>query len=222
MVRAILREIRAPGTGKTVTRRLAWGKQFAASDEAVRPDCGWKHDGGGLYSRPTPWQKVKPGDVLWIRETWRTENAFNGIKPNDLPWWEVPALGGPMPIWYEADGAPPLRPGLFPNQWAATKRVAIHLPAVGARIKLTVAGAALEPIQAITDDGAIAEGARCFTQLCGRPAWTMDQEHGNPITTPRAAFGAFWRFLHGAASWDLNPEVVAISFKPELIDRTAR
>jgi hypothetical protein len=56
MVRALLREVREPGTGKTQTRRLAWsvGKLDRAH---VR--------------KSSIWQRAKPGDRVWVKETWQ-------------------------------------------------------------------------------------------------------------------------------------------------------
>lgn len=53
MVRAMLREVQEPGTGKTMTRRLAWTGRKAA-------------DGEGF--RPSPWQRVTAGDRIYVRE----------------------------------------------------------------------------------------------------------------------------------------------------------
>src|ERR1700693_260058 len=58
MVRATLREVQEPGTGKTETRRSAWTGRKAA-------------DGEGF--RPSPWQRVKAGDRLWVREAFASE-----------------------------------------------------------------------------------------------------------------------------------------------------
>lgn len=61
MVRALIREVEHPGDGKTQTRRLAWrSKEVAANDHIL----------GSTVSRsvvPSPWQKVKVGDRLWVR-----------------------------------------------------------------------------------------------------------------------------------------------------------
>jgi len=51
MVRAIIREIEHPGTGKTQTRRI------------IKPGRGlWESDGGELKPIPT----YQPGMLLWV------------------------------------------------------------------------------------------------------------------------------------------------------------
>src|SRR5438477_7174905 len=51
MVRALL------AGDKTMTRRLAWRQ---VEDKLA---CG-------VIDVPSPWQRVQPGDHLWVRETW--------------------------------------------------------------------------------------------------------------------------------------------------------
>lgn len=63
MVCALIREAEHPGTGKTMTRRLAW-------KYGVTPPADW------AVKPATPWQRVKPGDRLWVRERgWRSKNG---------------------------------------------------------------------------------------------------------------------------------------------------
>ena len=57
MILALLREAAEPGTGKSMTRRLAWSKPLEHHDPSV---AGTVH--------ATPWQSVKPGDRLWVKE----------------------------------------------------------------------------------------------------------------------------------------------------------
>jgi hypothetical protein len=61
MVRALLREAAAPGTGKRQTRRLAWKRCRRADRGAVEREDGW--------FQPTRWQAVLPGDQMWVRES---------------------------------------------------------------------------------------------------------------------------------------------------------
>lgn len=72
---------------KTETRRLAWHPWKPLSDER-----GGKVGLGGEtrpnpfpteFRNPTVWQKAKPGDRLWVRETWRDQlNTYGcGYEP---------------------------------------------------------------------------------------------------------------------------------------------
>lgn len=70
MVLALLREIEKPGTGKTMTRRLAW--RPAKKGEKVGEGSRIQAEGATpfvqtvtAHLRPSSWQKVEPGDRLW-------------------------------------------------------------------------------------------------------------------------------------------------------------
>lgn len=99
MVRAILREIEQPGTGKTQTRRV------------LRED-----------ERP----RYAVGDRLWVREAWSGRCEFRDVPPAKRESFATP--DGPIlreDIWYWADGAPETgdyerpRPPLFMPRWAS-------------------------------------------------------------------------------------------------------
>lgn len=82
MVLALLREIENPGTGKRQTRRLAWTVRDV-NDNHVRV--------------PTSWQRVKPGDWLWVRENIGARKATSLLTGKELEGniWEA---------FYVADG----------------------------------------------------------------------------------------------------------------------
>ena len=134
MVQAILREIRAPGTGKTMTRRLA--ERFVP---AKHPPAGMEGKVGEY--RPTRWVKVQPGDRLWVRETWG--HTGSGI-------WTVQsamnAYGGNVVYRADDDGA---LTGWFPS---------IHMPKLFSRLTLLVTATRTEQLQDINEEDARAEG----------------------------------------------------------------
>lgn len=166
MVRALL------DGRKTMTRRMAWR---------------WKVHLEKLPTQePTPWQNVKPGDRLWVRET-----ALYWIRNSDNKRVKVAA--------YAAEGYQ-LETG---ERWTPS----IHMPRWASRLTLHVTATKIERLQSISSADAIAEG--CGVML----------DHPNPSSThepfPALAFRDLWRRLHGPASWDANPDVVAITFKVE-------
>lgn len=166
---------------KTQTRRLAW-----QSDPDPQAD-DW----------PTIWQRVKPGDRLWVRET-----------------WDDPA-GERRPI-YRADLSPEQQDesdrinricrGL--KGIASPWRPSIHMPRWASRLTLVVTSTRIERLQDISDEDAEAEGCQGY--------WShLD----NRFILARENFGDLWDSLHGAtpnANWDANPEVVALSFTAHL------
>src|SRR5690242_10686432 len=75
---------------KTMTRRLAWRDGSFVGDRLPKPSEHITHHNLGstpipLSHPPSPWQKVKPGDRLWVREAWKPHSIFEAIKPRDIP-----------------------------------------------------------------------------------------------------------------------------------------
>ena len=175
MVRALL------DGRKTQTRRLAWREG--------------KYSYG--YLAPTIWQKVRPGDRLWVRETW--VHTGTGV-------WSVGdavrALDGK--VIYRADGEPK-GVGWFPS---------IHMPRWASRITLTVTETRRQRLQEISEDDAKAEG--CGLYVAGHGWITMEELRADPgysvYLVARHGFQDIWRNLHGRESWDKNPEVIALTF----------
>ena len=173
MVRALL------DGRKARTRRLAW---TLPKPNGAR-SAGESIDRGG-FAKPTPWQKVRPGDRLWIREAWRTLQTWDCLAPRQL-------ADDPKKITFEAD--PEHRNPL----WAFGKlRPAIHMPRWASRITLRVTEVRRQRLHEITDADARAEG-------------TTIVEGG---LRPVEAFMQLWDHLHGGGAWRANPEIVRLSF----------
>ena len=99
---------------KTMTRRLAWRTS---------------HRPGAMGPTPTPWQKRKPGDLLWVREAFATTG------------------GGPV-RYYATDHVHELR----------RKRPSIHMPRWASRLTLEITETRIERLQDISEADALAEG----------------------------------------------------------------
>lgn len=228
MVKALLREVEAPGTGKTMTRRPAWDAK------------------GG----PTDWQKVRPGDRLWVREAWRVSRNYDGVAPRDLPPRKMTVMFGaggsiagvvkfpsdrPRPA---ADYLPdPNWPTTLPD-WAGRLRPSIHMPRWASRLTLLVSAVRVERLQDISEEDAIAEGiyrvdptpeeiasGECtpddfvFMAPGTRRGYGLTKEdRASEQWGPNArfAFRLLWQSLHGQDAWDANPWIVALRFRPVL------
>lgn len=158
---------------KTETRRLAWSLPY------VSPD---------FPGKPKAWQKVKAGDLLWVRESFLEENhkAERGVHKAFSDFW------------YEATDAV----DLLPTKW----RSPYHMPRRASRFTLRVTAVKTEPVQNISDEDAIAEGIIHEAGACRVPGMELWG------STPKLAYRLLWQMLHGDESWDANPEVVAITF----------
>ena len=225
MIRAILREIEAPGAGKTQTRRVLKlgnrrpdyiGPRGCTDD----PSCwGWSDDERGDYWLVkrgegdkgildwSDWSGAyRPGDRLWVRETWAAGACANGLAPRCLhPGFWLRDNGG---LWYAADEAEPAHP-VTPK---GPNRPGIHMPRWASRLTLHVTDVRVQRLQDISEDDARAEGCPCQSDddLCGMEAagWFRD----------------LWDSLNAErAPWASNPWVVAVTFRPVLsnIDRVA-
>lgn len=190
MVRALLEG------RKTMTRRLAW------DIARIGPE---------FPGKPSRWQRVKPGDRLWVRESL----DLRGDRP-DLPIWQASyrADGAPLDLSVPAnlafaEGKADQRRGRFINS--------IHMPRSFSRLTLIVEGVKIERLQDISEDDAMAEGVPP-EKCCGIPTDACGTHLGGCCGQPEIAdlkedFRELWLDLHGSESWNANPEVVAISFR---------
>ena len=171
---------------KIMTRRLAWTVRNPPKKEleAARAE-GY----AGVLKKTvsSPWQRVKPGDRLWVREAFCWPNGQKKVAwhRTDSPW----------------DGDDSIK-------W----RPSIHMPRRVSRLTLIVEATKIEPLQEITEYDARAEGVEfrdgCFgtwnadgTMRCGGAENAVE------------AFRCLWINLHGSGSWEANPEVVALTVR---------
>ncbi len=192
MIRALL------GGCKTMTRRMAWRE---VADFGMRSAAMLDKEGKS-WAR-TPWQRVKPGDRLWVRENL--------------------AVMGNWGVWHDASGVP--ASGQFlddidPRGRAILERYApteatdsaripsIHMPRWASRLTLVVTATKIERLQDISESDAQAEGMPMPYIGDGDPPFT---EQATTVSR-RMQFRNLWKLLHGDASWDDNPEVVAFTF----------
>ena len=141
-------------------------------------------------SVPTLWQNTKPGDRLWVKEGWR---------------WNVDYHTPVYRAEWSKDEAPPV-PDFF-YRW----RSPLHLARKDSRLTLTVTATKIEPVQAISEADAEAEGIGEPYLGDGDPPFT---EQAIMVSRVKQ-FRNLWMDLHGKESWANNPEVVALSFTVE-------
>ena len=136
----------------------------------------------------------RPGDILYVRETWCNVNK-PGVKPE---------------YYYLADTV--YCEDYDRSEWRW--RPSIHMPKEAARIFLRVKDVRAERLREIDEDGAIAEGLYKGWRLFGR---------GSLALSARQAFMWLWTYITrkspAAETWACNPWVWVISFerceKPE-------
>ena len=163
MVRAIL------DGRKTVTRRLMKPQPYSEKTDGPLfwrwKDCQWADGGLGFPESGTEdHAPYKPGDILYVRETWAHGYIETGDKegPNDSWFEETPVgcsgyLGELGYFHYRADNEE------YFNEINIRWKPSIHMPKEAARIFLRVTDVRAERLQSIDEDGAIAEGCAPVT-----------------------------------------------------------
>lgn len=201
MVRALL------DGRKTMTRRLAWSSCKKCQRGEHR--CRWWN-----AQKPSPWQRGKPGDQLWVRESLQ---RFNG-NPRATAQYASTMTGVPhrgvVNGWCDGRAF-----------WAWDRPIlpSIHMPRWASRLTLIVTATKIERLQEITDDDAKAEGIKPGEiEVEGKiiKVWFGASQNAAD-ESPRRAFTILWEQLHNprgyssddvSTCWAANPEVVAISF----------
>ncbi|VVN70895.1 hypothetical protein PS718_00420 [Pseudomonas fluorescens] len=173
----------------------------------------------------------KPGDRLWVRETWYCDHSevMRGpyLKPDDLDVSEARDDGT---LVYAADGLTPYEADQ--PVW----KPSIHMPRWACRILLEITDVRVERLQDISEEQAQAEG--CFFTDYGRkcghtgsgwtevgdcPApeahhpqrngwmWDKTSSPNECLGTATWAFANLWQSVGG--DWDANPWLWVVEFK---------
>jgi len=202
MVRAILREIERPGTGKTQTRRVAGEAIPGMHLDRVGP-TGWQFTGEGGSPRIPYRPKHAIGDRLYVREAWHAARSLNSTSPRDIPRDADIEHAATARSYAEIGLKGKLRPAMFLPRWAS-------------RITLIVTDVRVQRLQEIDEVDALAEGVR---EGYGDPAYEWE------ALSYRRRFNLLWDHLNAARGygWDANPWVAAYTFRPILgnIDQVA-
>jgi hypothetical protein len=180
MVRAIL-EAR-----KTQTRRVVKDIECGADGHPYWP--GTKK--GGAFLHPSQCPYGKPGDRLWVRETWKVMDPAEADVMFAADEMQRRCLDSPDHWWR----------GKRPD---ARWRPSIHMPRWACRLVLEVTDVRVERLQDVSEEDAKAEGAVPYTPPhgCVSPhqrvpgpgfdgARLGDQPH-------RLAFADLWESIHG-------------------------
>ncbi len=194
MVRAIL------DGRKTQTRRIVNPQPFAGkSDEAMRARFielgalgrdesltallnGARN--AGFIDVKCPYGK--PGDRLWVRETWSHDAA--SVEQCRAKYED--AMGGPCygPYYRATECAPDTL------RWIPS----IHMPRWASRINLGITSVRVERLQDISRGDCMAEG-------CPFPNMAESD--------PKKWYADLWDSINGNGAWDKNPWVWVVEFK---------
>lgn len=202
MVRAILEG------RKTVTRRPV------KVQPRSKGDIGSYGLGQPFIRHPDPTKRNpecpfgRPGDRLWVRETWYCDHfeVQKGpyLKPDDLDLAEARECGE---LVYAADGLTPYEADQ--PVW----KPSIHMPRWASRILLEITNVRVEQLQDISEEQAIAEGVRLYTDHAELGDWYHVEGIETYSASPRKSFELLWQQINGVDAWYKNPWVWVVEFK---------
>jgi hypothetical protein len=169
------------------------------------------NDRGKFVDYPCPYGK--PGDLLYVRETWRQYHVVdsNGnwgdltldFAADNPPM--VPMMDGDGCQMWNRDGSEkfiPWKPG-------------IHLPKAKSRIWVEVTDVRVERLQDISESDARFEGIERGTTCSGGAQQLQYRIYPHQLWTPdpRHSFRSLWQSINPPDSWAENPWVWVVSFK---------
>jgi hypothetical protein len=144
----------------------------------------------------------KPGDRLWVRETWKaflkaSKHNTGGFKAYDPSPSKVTSR-----LEFRADqNEEQARRDL--TKW----RPSIFMPRWASRITLEVTGVRVERLQEISEADAKAEGIEELSH--GFRDYLKRDVQMDAVSS----YESLWESINGAGSWDANPWVWVIEFK---------
>ncbi|AEL24056.1 hypothetical protein [Cyclobacterium marinum] len=141
----------------------------------------------------------KPGDLLWVRETWR-----HFLSPDhQITKFDYKAN------WSEGIISHPKNKGIW--------RPSIHMPKTAARIWLMVEEIGMERVHDISKEDAIAEGVRYIQSenIFNKGYFNyLRQDLDEPnFNSPISSFNSLWVLINGEASFEANPWVWVVKYR---------
>jgi hypothetical protein len=220
MVRAIL------AGNKTQTRRVVKTNHAGCGKSCHPAVLSITHRGGGFfgfdaseelrqqYITTFPFGTIKcphgkPGERLWVRESWRTRREWDKISPNKLP---IPADELKAdPEWCRDQYITYAVADEEAEKMHGRGRPSIHMPRWASRINLEITAVRVERLQDISEADALAEGISWPDD--GRPP--IDLTGMSNLRIAAFKYKELWESINGAGSWAANPWVWVIEFKPK-------
>lgn len=187
---------------KTQTRRIVKRLPLRINRDANAMEIDVANIENGEFAKRVPCPMGKPGDRIYVRETWQHGNFPLG------PYQEG------APVFYRADYLHERDPDYADAERTVRRNwlPSIHMPKQAARIWLEITGVRVERLQSISRADAIAEGIQFFNgdHECGAKNY-LDKTDMDYSLCPIDSFETLWRSTGG--DWEANPWVWVIDFK---------
>ncbi len=178
--------------------QLCWTQSTMINGKSVQFGAGFQSKinpkNGASLGEKCPYGK--PGDVLWVRETWANLNAdFPSITPYYV---------------YKADLDHKDQHG--PITW----KPSIHMPKTACRLFLKITNIRVERLQDISEQDAKAEGVIYYGNESGDyKNYSYNDKLGDDwgVLTAKKSFKSLWGSINGKESWDANPWIWVVEFE---------
>jgi hypothetical protein len=184
-----------PAGAESVSRQLH-------SQDAPENDGAWTWWAGKPQTpitKPLFCPYGKPGDLLWVRETW-CQGADDG-RQVPLRMATLYRADGEHVTLSDGDGFTAVnKDGSEKSPW----RPSIHMPRWASRITLRITDVRVERLQDVSRQDCVAEG--CAGGHGSIPGYPYS-------ATPREHFHHLWNTINGAGAWDANPWVWVVAFE---------
>jgi hypothetical protein len=155
----------------------------------------------------------KPGDRLWVRETWMPDPSCDDDAWDDaaISWHEWDGCGMPMRDYPDAlkNASNVIYRASWDGQEIVGWKPSIHMPRWASRINLEITGVRVERLNAISESDAKNEGAPSYDEGVDAPPPNDDEYTWSYV----ASFQRLWDSINGAGSWQANPWVWVVEFK---------
>lgn len=159
-------------------------------------------DSGCLAEIPCPFGN--PGDRIYVKEAWRTECALNESSPA--------TIGNTIhkpPVQYGCDKAR-VNWENFTEKQLGRYRNARFMPRWASRTLVEVVANEAQELQEITEEDAIAEGAKPWPHNSLQTMTTGELGISQPY---RGGYACLWDDLHEDATWKSNPPVWKVTMR---------
>ncbi|VAS57255.1 morphogenetic protein [Klebsiella quasipneumoniae] len=167
----------------------------------------------------------KPGDRIWVRETWGVVSHELDEDGRIQPWTpdrpatvihEMPFGNGYYSghAIYAADGDFTWGDDDGYEDGRSCWKPSIHMPRAASRILLEITDVRVERLNAISEEDAEAEGIDMEALYDSQDCYDCIANHnmtGRPTVT--GAFKYLWESIYGEEGWKSNPWVWVIEFK---------
>lgn len=198
MVLALLREVAAPGTGKTMTRRLLRHRSLRAGAQSA-------------------FRNLRIGDRLWVRETY----CLHGDGADPAPLYKASHRDPARTLLWKSGR-------FMARRYSRLTLVMTEDARVEPLQDITDADALAEGVLSTTLGEVRPMLERTWDAPDDLPLYAApdDDEDDCLCTAPREAFRRLWNLVHfksvhgpeidTPAEWEANPDVVALRFRPIL------